>query len=196
MMNKPILDHLSGDFALIPEFSRLEFVARQAVVTHVRGAFKDFAGNAHVDPEEPSRNGMLVEVQTASVDTGIRQRDAHLRSSDFFDVSRFPVMTYRSSDIRRIGNTVLRIAGELTLHGITEPLTIDLRYQGASTDLRGEERHTFVASTDISRRTWRIGNGEVGDIVIADKVKLELNLCARHIVRPMTTENPRRAETT
>lgn len=189
MMNKSILDNLSGDFALVPAFSRLGFVARQAVVTHVRGAFKDFAGYAHLDPEEPTRNGILVEVQTASVDTGTRKRDAHLRSSDFFDVPRFPVMTYRSRDIRRVGNAVLRTVGELTLHGITEPLTMDLRYQGASTNLHGDERQSFVASAVISRRTWRIGARDTGDIVIADKVKLDLDLCARHIARPMATED-------
>jgi polyisoprenoid-binding protein YceI len=186
-MTSPALRDLTGDFVLDPTYTRLGFVARHAMVTRVQGVFEQFRGHTHLDRTDPAHSRVLVEVETASVNTGIKQRDAHLRTGDFLDAPHYPLMTYHSSQVTRVGQSVLTMEGELTLRGITNPLALDFHYHGATTDALGEERLWFVASTVISRRAWGVawsGAVEAGGIVVADKVTLDLDVCARHVSSP------------
>jgi polyisoprenoid-binding protein YceI len=180
----PPLEELAGDFVVDPTYSRLGFIARHAMVTRVHGEFQRFSGLAHLDPKEPTGSWVLVKIEAASVSTGIRQRDAHLRTSDFLDVPHHPLMVYRASQVERVGRSVLTFAGDLTMRGITHPLPLDFHYHGAVADTPDGERLVFAATAEISRRAWGVswsGALEAGGIVVADKVTLELEVHARRV---------------
>src|SRR5262245_64219943 len=105
--------------------SGLDFTVRHMVVSKVRGRFTKWNGTLHLDPERPAESSVSVRIDAASVDTGITDRDNHLRSADFFDVARFPEVTFESSRVEQRGPNSYRVTGNLTLHGVTREVTFD-----------------------------------------------------------------------
>ena len=180
----PHLEDLAGDYVLDPTYTRLGFVARHAMVTRVHGAFERFSGRAHLDVEDPARSWCRVDIEADSVSTGIRQRDAHLRTSDFLDAPRHPLISYRSVEVSWVGHSMVNVLGDLTIRGVRNPLALEFHYHGATTDAAGDVRLAFSASTVISRRAWGVswsGVVEAGGIVVADKVALEIDVCALRV---------------
>ncbi|RSO11298.1 polyisoprenoid-binding protein [Streptomyces sp. WAC 06783] len=177
----PALARLTGDYTIDPAHSRIGFTVRHAMVTNVRGAFGTHEGTLHLDGADPARSTASVDVTIASVDTGIADRDAHLRGSDFFDAEAFPLMTFRSTAAERVGDATYRVTGDLTIKDVTRPLTIDLEYQGAATDVYGAERVGFEGSTEILRSDWGLTWNaalETGGVMVSDKVKLTFDISA------------------
>ncbi|KOT93858.1 polyisoprenoid-binding protein [Streptomyces sp. NRRL F-5755] len=177
----PALARLTGDYTIDPAHSRIGFTVRHAMVTNVRGAFGTHEGTLHLDGADPARSTASVDVTIASVDTGIADRDAHLRGSDFFDAEAFPLMTFRSTAAERVGDTAYRVTGDLTIKDVTRPLTIDLEYQGAATDVYGAERVGFEGSAEILRSDWGLTWNaalETGGVMVSDKVKLTFDISA------------------
>jgi polyisoprenoid-binding protein YceI len=170
---------LIGDYVLDRENTRLGFVVRHALVARVHGEFRSFRGTAHVDLVEPSRSSAEVEIESVSISTGNAQRDAHLRTGDFLDVSHHPLIRYRTTVVSRINNSWLAVRGDLTIRGFTKPLSMDFHYRGATTDESGKVRLAFTATTDISRRAWGVSWSapvEAGGVVVADRVTLEIDV--------------------
>ncbi|MFD7669144.1 YceI family protein [Streptomyces sp. NPDC059788] len=177
----PALAALTGDYTIDPAHSRIGFTVRHAMVTNVRGAFGTHEGTLHLDGADPARSSAAVEVTIASVDTGIADRDAHLRGADFFDAESFPLMTFRSTAAERAGGDVYRVTGDLTIKDVTRPLTIDLEFQGAATDVYGAERVGFEGSAEILRSDWGLTWNaalETGGVMVSDKVKLTFDISA------------------
>ncbi|KOT99513.1 polyisoprenoid-binding protein [Streptomyces rimosus subsp. pseudoverticillatus] len=177
----PALARLTGDYTIDPAHSRIGFTVRHAMVTNVRGAFGTHEGTLHLDGANPARSTASVDVTIASVDTGIADRDAHLRGSDFFDAEAFPLMTFRSTAAERVGDATYRVTGDLTIKDVTRPLTIDLEYQGAATDVYGAERVGFEGSAEILRSDWGLTWNaalETGGVMVSDKVKLTFDISA------------------
>ncbi|MEV7618447.1 YceI family protein [Streptomyces sp. NPDC089799] len=177
----PALAALTGDYTIDPAHSSIGFTVRHAMVTNVRGSFTDHEGTLSLDGADPSRSTAVVEVRTASVDTGIADRDAHLRGGDFFDAESFPLMTFRSTSAARTGAETYRLTGELTIKDVTRPLSIDLEFNGAATDAYGNERVGFEGSTQILRSDWGLTWNaalEAGGVMVSDKVKLTFDISA------------------
>ncbi|MFE1172686.1 YceI family protein [Streptomyces sp. NPDC058773] len=177
----PALEALTGDYTIDPAHSSIGFTVRHAMVTNVRGAFGDYAGTLHLDGAEPSRSTASLDVKIASIDTGIADRDGHLRSADFFDAEAFPLMTFRSTAAERVDGDRYRITGDLTLRDVTKPLTIDLEFHGAATDVYGAERVGFEGSAEILRSDWGLTWNaalETGGVMVSDKVKLTFDISA------------------
>ncbi|MEU7258824.1 YceI family protein [Streptomyces rimosus] len=177
----PALARLTGDYTIDPAHSRIGFTVRHAMVTNVRGAFGTHEGTLHLDGADPARSTASVDVTIGSVDTGIADRDAHLRGSDFFDAEAFPLMTFRSTAAERVGDATYRVTGDLTIKDVTRPLTIDLEYQGAATDVYGAERVGFEGSAEILRSDWGLTWNaalETGGVMVSDKVKLTFDISA------------------
>ena len=175
-----VIDDITGDYALDLTHSRLGFSARHAMVTTVRGAFTDFAGTAHVDTANPAASNVEVRIKTASIDTGVPDRDAHLRSADFFDADNNPEITFRSTDVTRDGDA-WTVTGDLTINGITKPLTIEFESTGSARDPFGNVRIGFEGSTTLSRKDWGpTWNAalETGGFLVSDKIKLEFDISA------------------
>ncbi|MFD5617229.1 YceI family protein [Streptomyces yangpuensis] len=177
----PALAALTGDYAIDPAHSSIGFTVRHAMVTNVRGSFADHEGTLHLDGSDPARSTASIDVKIASVDTGIADRDGHLRSGDFFDAEAFPLMTFRSTEAAFLGGDTYRITGDLTIKDVTRPLSIDLEFNGSATDPYGNQRVGFEGSADILRSDWGLTWNaalETGGVVVSDKVKLTFDISA------------------
>ncbi|WP_405528819.1 YceI family protein [Streptomyces avidinii] len=177
----PALAALTGDYVIDAAHSSIGFTVRHAMVTNVRGAFTEHEGTLHLDGADPARSTATIEVKIASVDTGIADRDAHLRSGDFFDAEAFPLMTFRSTTAATLGGDTYRITGDLTIKDVTRPLSIDLEFNGSATDAYGNERVGFEGSAAILRSDWGLTWNaalEAGGVMVSDKVKLTFDISA------------------
>ncbi|WP_327304363.1 YceI family protein [Streptomyces sp. NBC_01298] len=177
----PALAALTGDYVIDASHSSIGFTVRHAMVTNVRGTFAEHEGALHLDGADPSRSTASIEVKIASIDTGIGDRDGHLRSGDFFDAETFPLMTFRSTEAQQLGGDKYRITGELTIKDVTRPLSIDLEFGGSATDVYGNERVGFEGSAEILRSDWGLTWNaalETGGVMVSDKVKLTFDISA------------------
>ena len=125
------VEDLSGDYTIDPAHTRLGFSARHAMVTTVRGQFQDFAGTAHIDTANPAASSVALTIQTASIDTGVADRDGHLKSGDFFDAEANPEITFVSTKVERDGDD-WTITGDLTIKGVSKPVTIGFESTGSA----------------------------------------------------------------
>ncbi|WP_405790766.1 YceI family protein [Streptomyces sp. NBC_00029] len=177
----PALAALTGDYVVDPAHSSIGFTVRHAMVTNVRGAFAEHEGTLHLDGSDPARSTASIDVKIASVDTGIADRDGHLRGGDFFDAETFPLMTFRSTAAAALGGDLYRITGNLTIKDVTRPLSIDLEFNGSATDPYGNERAGFEGSAEILRSDWGLTWNaalETGGVMVSDKVKLTFDISA------------------
>ncbi|WP_330337623.1 YceI family protein [Streptomyces sp. NBC_00557] len=175
------LSALTGDYTIDPAHTTIGFTARHAMVTNVKGAFHDFTGTLHLDGADPSRSTATIDVQMASIETGNADRDGHLKSADFFKIDEFPVMTFRSTKAEALGGDEYRITGDLSLLGVTKPITIDLEFNGAAKDPFGNERVGFEGKAEILRSEWGLTWNaalETGGVLISDKIKLNFEISA------------------
>ncbi|MFJ9430897.1 YceI family protein [Streptomyces sp. NPDC101490] len=175
------LPELTGDYVLDIAHSRIGFVARHAMVTKVRGAFLQFEGTAHLDGADPARSTGQVVIKAESIDTGVEQRDQHLRTNDFLDVPNFPEITFRSTAVEVRSDTDYRVTGDLTVKDTTRPVTIDFEYTGNAVDPYGNLRVGLEGSVTISRKefgvTWNAAL-EGGGVLVGDKIVLEFDISA------------------
>ncbi|MFI1099421.1 YceI family protein [Streptomyces melanogenes] len=177
----PALAALTGTYTIDPAHSSIGFTVRHAMVTNVRGSFTEHEGTLTLDGTDPAASAAVIDVKIASVDTGIGDRDNHLRSGDFFDAEQFPLMTFRSTEAQQLGGDKYRIVGDLTIKDVTKPLAIDLEFNGSATDPYGNQRVGFEGSADILRSDWGLTWNaalETGGVVVSDKVKLTFDISA------------------
>ncbi|WP_405444930.1 YceI family protein [Streptomyces erythrochromogenes] len=175
------LAELTGDYVLDPAHTRIGFVARHAMVTKVRGAFHQFDGTAHLDGSDPAKSSAQVVIKTESIDTGVEQRDQHLRTNDFLDAPAFPDITFRTTEVERQSDTAYRVTGDLTVKDTAKPVTIDFEYTGNAVDPYGNLRVGLEGSVTISRKefgvTWNAAL-EGGGVLVGDKIVLEFDISA------------------
>ena len=175
----PALTELTGTYALDPAHSRIGFVARHAMVTKVRGAFNEFEGTATLDGANPANSSARVTISTASIDTRNAQRDGHLRSNDFLAMDEYPQITFVSTGARQVDDSTFELTGDLTIKGVTNPITIPFSFEGAAKDPFGNLRVGFEGAVTINRKdygiTWNAAL-ETGGVLVSDKVTLEFEL--------------------
>ncbi|MFC6154555.1 YceI family protein [Nocardioides yefusunii] len=171
---------ISGSYALDASHTRLGFSARHAMVTTVRGQFGDFEGTAEVNTASPANSRVNLTIQTASVDTGSADRDAHLVSADFFDAAAFPTITFASTQVEADGDE-WTITGDLTIKGITQQVSIPFELTGSAQDPFGNTRIGFEGQTSINRKdfglTWNAAL-ETGGVLVSEKIKLDFDISA------------------
>ncbi|MGH7903319.1 MAG: YceI family protein [Candidatus Dormibacteraceae bacterium] len=165
-------------YDLDPRHSRIGFVTKHMMVTNVRGQFARFAGHVEVDESDPGRLTAEVTVDTASIDTGVEDRDKHLRSGDFLESDTYPQMTFRATAARAAGQRRHRVTGDLTIKGTTRPIELDVEVEGDPfQDPWGFERVGISATGQLSRKDWGLTWNQVleaGRLLVADSVKLEI----------------------
>ncbi|MEN3359331.1 MAG: hypothetical protein V7637_3313 [Mycobacteriales bacterium] len=172
---------LTGTWDIDPTHTRLGFAVRHAMVATVRGNFAVFSGALHLDHAEPSKSSAEVEIDAASINTGNQQRDDHLRSPDFLDVANFPTITFQSTSAEVKGGDEYLLHGDLTIKGVSRPVTLELEFSGNSVDPYGNTRSGFEGKTTVNRKDWGLNWNvalEAGGIMIGEKVKLELDVAA------------------
>ena len=175
------LTQYTGTWTIDPTHTRLGFVARHAMVTKVRGAFTDFEGSLTLDGANPSASSISLTAQLASVDTGTADRDAHLRSADFFDVENNPTMTFTSTSVKQSDDDEFVLVGDLTIKGVTRSVEVEVELDGIVTDPFGNTRAGFEGEAEISRKdfglTWNVPL-DAGGVLVSDKIKIQLDVSA------------------
>jgi polyisoprenoid-binding protein YceI len=179
MTNSPATETGTSTWRLDPAHSSVEFSVKHMMMTTVRGRFKDISATLTADEEHPEGCCVEVTMQVASLDTGVADRDAHLRGPDFFDAERHPVITFRSrgleGDFGREGDR-FRAIGDLTIRDSTMEVVLDCTFEGRGTDPWGKERAGFSARTEIDRREWGLRWNqtiETGGVLVANRVRIE-----------------------
>ncbi|MBI2872511.1 MAG: polyisoprenoid-binding protein [Chloroflexi bacterium] len=155
----------------------IEFSARHMMVTRVKGRFDRWSGTVNFDEKDPTRSSVEVEVDVASINTSEPQRDAHLRSPDFFDAEKSPVMTYKSRRVERHGDRY-RVIGDLTIRDITREVPLDVEFAGLATDPYGNARAGFSATASLSRKDFGLRWNmplEAGGWVVGDTVNISID---------------------
>jgi polyisoprenoid-binding protein YceI len=167
-----------GVWTIDGSHSSVEFVVRHLMVAKVRGRFAEFSGDIHVG-ETPEESKVVVAIAPSSISTGDPQRDGHLLSPDFFDVEQYPTITFRSTGVRPVKGEHYEVDGELTVHGETLPVVLDLEYQGSITDPFGNDKAVFSASTEIDREDWGLTWNqalETGGVLVGKKARIEIEI--------------------
>jgi len=166
---------VAGTYSVDASHSHAGFVVRHLMVSKVRGSFSGVSGTVVV-ADDVTESSVEVEIDPTSIDTRDPQRDEHLRSNDFFGAEEHPVITYRSTDVRRDGADWV-LDGELTIKGVTRPVRLDVEFLGAATDPWGGSRLGFTASGELDREAWGLTwnqNLETGGVLVGKKVTLEI----------------------
>lgn len=171
----------TGTWVIDPSHTNIGFVARHAVITKVRGNFKEFAGTFSFDADNVSASKADVTIQAASFDSANADRDAHVRSGDFLDVEQYPTLTFVSTSFAHKGGNDFELVGDLTIHGVTRPVTIEAELTGVTQDPWGNTKIGFEGSTTISRKdfdlTWNVVL-EAGGVLVSDKIEITLDVQA------------------
>src|SRR3954471_19080919 len=169
--------YAAGPWATPASPSTVGFSVRHMMVSKVRGYFRTFSGEL-VTAEDPAQSSVTATIDLGSIDTRQEQRDAHIRSADFFDVDNHPQMTFRSTSVRTDGADWF-VDGELSLKGNTKQVTLALELNGFGADAYGGYRAGFSGKTEISRSTFGVDIQmpmDGGGVVVSDKVTVELEI--------------------
>lgn len=172
---------LTGAYAIDPTHSRIGFVARHAMVTKVRGSFNEFEGFGYFDAEHPANSKLALTIQAASIDTRNADRDGHLKSNDFFDMETYPEITFASTAVEHVDAENYRVTGDLTIKGVTNPVTVDFEYTGTAVDPFQNQRIGFEGKTTVNRKDWGVNWNaalEAGGVLVSEKVTLEFEVSA------------------
>lgn len=168
-------------WALDAGHSSVDFSVKHMMIANVKGTFKDFDATIEADPTDLTTANIEFSVETASVDTRNNDRDAHLRSGDFFDVENHPKMTFKSTSITKNDDGEYDVTGDLTIKGTTKPQTFSVTFEGSGKDPWGNEKAGFSVEGSINRSdyglTWNAAL-ETGGVLVGDKVKISLDVQA------------------
>ncbi len=159
--------------------SNVEFAVRHLMISTVRGRFGAVSGTVNIDEKNPRNFNLDVEIDVSSIDTRQEQRDAHLRSPDFFDVATHPKMTFRSNRAEGDLQGEFKLIGELTIRGVTRPVTMSVTNEGSGKDPWGNDRLGFSATAKINRSDFGLVWNqalETGGVVVGDEVKISLDV--------------------
>jgi polyisoprenoid-binding protein YceI len=170
----------TGTWNADPSHSKVGFAVKHMGIANVRGEFTEYSGTLEVG-EDLSIARVAGSARVASIITGEDQRDAHLRSADFFDAEQFPELTFESTNIEQLDDEEYSITGNLTIHGITKEVVLNAELEGADTDPWGNERIALEITGKISRGDFEMKFNQVlgsGNMLVADKVSLLIDVSA------------------
>lgn len=161
--------------------SSIGFAVRHMVFAKVRGRFSSWRGSVRLDTEDLTQSSVDVEIDAASIDTGVADRDNHLRSEDFFDVEHAPTLKFTSNTVEHAGGDRYRILGDLTIRNVTRPVVLEMEYGGIAKDPWGNVRAAFTAKTSVERTDFGLKWNQVieaGGVLVGERVDIELEVQA------------------
>lgn len=165
----------AGSYKLDESHTQVGFKIKHLVISTVSGRFNKFSGTFEFDPKKGEIEKLNVEIESASIDTNEPDRDKHLKSPDFFDVEKYPKLTFISKKTTTKDSKPTKLDGELTIHGVKKNVTLDVDYKGSTVDPWGNERIAFEASTQVNRKDFGLKwnkSLDKGGVMIADDVKI------------------------
>jgi polyisoprenoid-binding protein YceI len=179
-IRRQIGEHMSTErWEIDSSHSGIQFTVRHLVIAKVRGQFSRWTGTVTAPDGDFVRASLDVVIDAASIDTGVADRDAHLRSADFFDVERYPEITFKSSEVSRAASDRLRVAGALTIKGVARDVVLDVEVLGLAKDPWGNERAAFSATTSIDRRDFGLTWNQVletGGVMVGDRIDIAIEI--------------------
>lgn len=159
--------------------SGINFSVSHMVFAKVRGRFGAWSGKVDLNPQDLTQSSVEVEIDSASIDTGVADRDNHLRSADFLDVEHFPKLQFRSTKVEKADGDHYRIHGTLTIRDVTRDVVLDAEYGGEAKDPWGNQRVAFTASTSLDRRDFGLKWNqmlETGSLLVGDRINVEIEV--------------------
>jgi polyisoprenoid-binding protein YceI len=168
-----------GDYKIDPAHSIIGFAIRHLEINWVEGRFKDFTGTVHYNDADVTKSSVEFTAKVESIDTGIEPRNKHLRTADFFEVEKYPEMTFKSTRVERKGKASYVLYGDFTLKGVTKQISLPFTITGAIKDPQGNTRFGINAQTKINRRDYGITYGKAmdnGGLDVGNEVTIELQL--------------------
>lgn len=170
------------NYNIDPAHSNAEFAVRHMMVTNVKGGFRKVTGTIAYDPQDPAGSTVQASIDAGSISTRDDQRDAHLRSADFLDVEKFPAITFQSAKVESVGPDELKVTGDLTIHGVTKSVVLNVEGPTEETkDPWGNLRTGLSATTKIKRSdfglTWNAAL-EAGGVLVGDDLKIAIDVSA------------------
>ena len=167
-------------YEIDPIHSNIHFSIRHLMISNVRGAFTGVKGTVVYDPDDPGGSNIRAEIDVNSIDTRDENRDKHLKTADFFDVEKYPTMTFASTKVERTGENEYKVTGDLTLHGVTKPVALNVEEVSPETkDPWGNYRMGASAKGKVNRKDFGLAFNaplETGGVMLGDDVKLEFDL--------------------
>ena len=161
--------------------STVNLAVRHMVISKVRGHFSTWSAKLQLDTAELTRSTVEADIEAASIDTGVADRDTHLRSPDFLDAAKYPTLRYRSRRVEAVSKDRLRVTGDLTIRDVTREVVLDVEYGGQGKDPWGNTRVGFTATTSLNRKDFGLTWNQVletGGVLVADRVDIEIELQA------------------
>ncbi|HEX6936724.1 MAG TPA: YceI family protein [Actinomycetes bacterium] len=166
----------AGTYVLDPTHTRIGFVARHLMVTKVRGSFAEFEGSITVGDDAKASTAEAT-MKAVSIETGVADRDNHLRSGDFLEAEKYPTISFRNARVLSQKGTEFKVAGDLTIKDVTREVVLDVELDGVAQDPWGNEKLAVTASTEIDREdfgmTWNVAL-ETGGVLVSKKIKIEI----------------------
>jgi polyisoprenoid-binding protein YceI len=159
--------------------SAVTFAVKHMVISKVRGRFAKFSGTLLLDEKDLTRSSVDVHIDAASIDTGVADRDAHLRSPDFLDVAKYPELTFKSKRVERVGGDRYRVVGDLAIHGTTREVPLEVEAGGAGKDPWGNERAGYSARVQIDRKDFGLQWNQVleaGGVLVGERIDIEIEV--------------------
>ncbi|MGP6173470.1 YceI family protein [Corynebacterium sp. A21] len=175
------MSNLNGTYVLDTAHTNINWVARHAMVTKVRGTFEEFEGQFVVDMDNPENSSADVTIKSASTNSGNADRDAHTRGEDFFDVEKFPEITFTATSFTIKNESEGTVTGDLTIKGITKSVVLDVEVDGVEEDPFGNVRIGFEAKTKIQRKDFGVDFQaplKSGGMLVSEEIKIEVEASA------------------
>lgn len=170
----------AGDWVVDPAHTSIEAVARHMVIAKVRGRFEEFSGTIHID-EDPTKSWAELAIKAPSINTNAPDRDAHLRSPDFLNADEYPELTFKSTGLSHQRDNRFEVVGDLTIRGETQPVTLEVAFEGVVTDPFGQTKALFSATTKLERETWGMNWNqalETGGVLVSKSLDVEIEVQA------------------
>jgi polyisoprenoid-binding protein YceI len=170
----------ASTWTIDPDHSNVGFRVRHLMISNVRGSFEKHSGTVVIDDKDITKSKVEVTIDTSSINTNVTKRDEHLRSADFFDVAKFPTMTFVSKNVAKAGQDRLKVTGDLTLHGVTREVVLDVEGPSVeSKDAWGNIRRGATATTRINRKDFGLAWNkalETGGVTVGEEVTITLEI--------------------
>jgi polyisoprenoid-binding protein YceI len=179
MTTTAVIAPAATTWTIDPSHSEVGFAVKHLMISTVRGRFAGVSGSIAFADGDFSQASADVTIDAASIDTREEKRDAHLRSGDFFDVEKFPSLTFKSRSVQAISGDTFQLVGDLTIKDVTKEVVLDVEFEGAQKDPWGNDKTAFTATTKISRSafglTWNAAL-ETGGVLVGDDIKISLDV--------------------
>jgi polyisoprenoid-binding protein YceI len=169
---------LGSTWQLDADHSAAEFSVKHMMVSNVKGQFSKVAGTVNLDEKSPSKSSVEATIDATTVDTRQAKRDAHLKSPDFFDVAKYPTISFKSTSVKKVGKDHFQVAGNLTLHGVTRPVVLDTQVTASAKDPWGNTRRGLHATTKVNREDYGLKWNqalEAGGVLVGNEVSIAID---------------------